>query len=165
MEQEIWYRSHEFWVAVSFVIFLGVFLRYAWPAIAKTLDARATRIKDQLEQAARLKAEAEQLLAGYERQKQDARKEAESILANAKQEAAQIRARAAEELEASLARRAQQAEEKIARAQTEATGHVRAQIIDMAAQAAREVIATRLAEQKDDPAIGRAIAAIGRQIG
>ena len=161
---EVWYHSHEFWEAFAFALFIAVFIRYAWPPLAKALDARSAKIKDQLEQAARLKAEAEQLLATYEKQKKEAQKESKAILANAKKEAEQLRVKAAEELQAGLARRTQQAEEKIARAEAEATGKVRAQIIDIATQAARQVIATRLKDQKDDPAVTRAIAVIATQI-
>lgn len=161
---EPWYFDPTFWVALAFAGFVLVFLRYAWPAIAKLLDARAAKIRDQLEQAAKLKTEAEALLKTYEKQKKAMQKEARSIVEDAKREAENIRIRAAEELQSSLARRREQAEEKVARAQADATTKIRAQLIEIATQAARQVVGLTLKDRKDDPAVARAITAIERQL-
>ncbi len=162
---ELWYQTPQFFVALAFVGFLLVFMRTAWPAIAGLLDARAAKIKDQLEQAAKLKAEAEAMLKTYEKQKRAMQKEAKTIVEDATREAGVIRARAKEELQLSLERRRQQTQEKIQRAETAATASVRAQIIDIATAAARQVVTAQLQDRKDDPAIARAITAIGQQIG
>ncbi|MEJ0009600.1 MAG: F0F1 ATP synthase subunit B [Alphaproteobacteria bacterium] len=161
---ESWMHNPETWVAVAFVVFLGVAAKYVWPPIAKALDARAAKIGDQLEQAAKLKAEAEALLKTYEKQRKEARKEAEEIVAAARRDADSIRTRAAAELRDSLARRSAQAAEQIARAEADATRGIRARLIDLATEAARDVITSQLAQAKDDPAIQRAIAGIERQL-
>src|SRR6266487_773634 len=79
----------EFWVAVAFVIFVGV-LGYvqAHKRLVKSIDDRRERIKAELDEARRLKAEAEALLATYRRKQQEAEREAETIVASAKAEAA-----------------------------------------------------------------------------
>lgn len=161
---EAFYIDPKFWVAISFVLFIALAAKYIWPAIARTLDKRADAIKEQLEQAERLRNEAEMLLAEYERQKQQMLKDAEDILANAQRDAATIRAKAAEELKQGLERRRQQAEENIARAEVEAVAQLRAHIVDVATEATRSVVAKQLQGQKEDPAIGRALAAIERNI-
>jgi F-type H+-transporting ATPase subunit b len=161
---ELWYQDPHFFVALAFVGFLLVFARYVWPLIATALDARATKIKGQLEQAAKLKAEAEALLKEYEKQKRAAQKEAKTLIEDARREAGNIRARGAEELRLSLERRTQQTQEKIARAEAEATARIRAQLVDIATEAARQVVVLELKDCKDDPAIIRAIASIERQI-
>ena len=78
----------EFWVAVAFVVFLGV-LGYvgAHTRLLKGIDDRRERIKSELDEARRLKAEAEALLATYRRRQQEAEREAETIVASAKGEA------------------------------------------------------------------------------
>ena len=162
---EAFYQDPTFWVAAAFVAFWVLFIRKAWPMIASALDARATKIKDQLEQAAKLKAEAEALLKEYEKQKRAAQKEAKEIVEQAKRDADAIRARGKEELKATLARRAQQADEKIARAEADATAKVRAQIIDIATAATRNVVAAELKSRKDDPAITRVLNSIEQQLG
>ena len=162
---EQFYHAPAFWVALAFVVFWVVFIRYAWPTVRSGLDARAAKIKDQLEQAAKLKTEAEALLKEYEKQKRAATKEAKDIVEQAKRDADVIRARGKEELKASLTRRSQQAEEKIARAEADATAKVRAQIIDIATAATRNVVAAELKTRKDDPAITRVLNSIEQQLG
>lgn len=161
---EAYYQDPKFWVAAGFVIFMVLAIRYLVPLIGRALDGRADKIRDQLEQAERLRREAEELLAGYEQQQKDMLKEAESILAHAKKDAEAIRARAGEELKAALERRAQQAQENIARAEAEAVSQLREQLVDIATEATRHVVRAQLEGQKDDPAVARALAAIERQI-
>ena len=153
-----------FWVAISFLLFVLLAARYIWPPVARALDSRADTIRDQLEQAARLRAEAEELLAQYEAQRQQMARDAEEILANAHRDAQAIRENAARELQATLARRAAQAEENIARAEREALADLRAHLVEVATEAARTMVAEQLKTQKDDPAISRALAAIERQL-
>ena len=158
------YHDPAFWVAMGFVGFLYVLVRYAIKPINAALDARAAKIKDQLEQAAQLKAQAQALLVEYEKQKKAAAKEAKAIVETAKKDAQDLRTKAVEELQAALTRRTQQAEEKIARAQADATRAIREQIVTLASEAAREVVAARLKNRNDDPAVTRAVAAISTKI-
>jgi len=72
------------WITLSFVIFVAIFLRFVWPAIAKGLDGRSETIRLQLEQATRLRNEAQALLATYQEQQHALLKDAEEIIANAK---------------------------------------------------------------------------------
>jgi F-type H+-transporting ATPase subunit b len=150
------------WVFVSFVIFVALVARYLLPKINKGLDGRADAIRDQLEQASRLRAEAEALLASYQREQQ--LKEAESIIEAAKRDAAALRETAAQELKLSLDRRAEQAKDKIARAEAEAVNAIRTRIIKTATEKARVILAQRAAEQSEDEAVARAIAVIGQQV-
>lgn len=155
----------ETWIAVSFVIFLLLALRYVKPFITKSLDERSTKIRDQLEQASRLRAEAEELLKNYRIQQEALLKEAEAILVSAKQDAAVMRTQATEELKATLARRTQQAEEKVARAEAEAIGEIRKRIIDAATESARVTLSGKTGQAADGDAIARALAQVERKIG
>lgn len=161
---EVFYHDPVFWVAVSFVLFMLIAAKYVWPAIARFLDHRSDAIKGQLEQAARLRDEAEMLLEEYKQKQQDMLADAQTILENANRDAELIRSKAAEELKATLARRAAQAEESIQRAQVDAIAQLRAQMVENAAAHARDVVAAQLKGQKDDPAFDRALAAIASNI-
>ncbi|MES2983846.1 MAG: F0F1 ATP synthase subunit B [Pseudomonadota bacterium] len=163
-EHAAWLHSADTWIAVSFVLFIALFVKFALPKINASLDDRANKIRDQLEQAARLRAEAQALLASYQQQQQEAMKEAESIIASAQRDAADMRTRAVDELKTALDRRSQQAQEKIARAEVEAIEQIRKTIITTATESAREIVATQLQSQTDDQAVTRALAAIERQI-
>jgi F-type H+-transporting ATPase subunit b len=158
------YEDPAFFVALGFVIFIAIAAKFIWPIIGRGLDDRSNKIREQLEQAARLRAEAEALLKQYEAQQKEMLKEAEQIVENAKKDAKTIRDTAAKDLKASLERRAAQAEENIARAEQQAIADMRTHLIDVATEATRGVVAKQLEGQKDDPAITRALAAIERQI-
>lgn len=158
------YEDPAFFVALGFVIFIALAAKYVWPMIGRTLDDRSNKIREQLEQAARLRAEAEALLKQYEAQQTQMLKEAAEIVETAKKDAKAIRDTAAKDLKAALERRAAQAEENIARAEQQALNDMRTHLIEVATEATRGVVAKQLEGQKDDPAITRALAAIERQI-
>ena len=152
------------WIALSFLIFVALFVKFVLPMINKGLDARADKIRDQLEQATRLRAEAQALLATYQAQQQEMLKEAETIVATAQKDAAAMRDRAAEDLKQAIDRRTQQAQEKIARAEVDAINQIRARIIDTATESARTMIAQQMQGAQEEQAIANALAAIEQQI-
>ncbi len=152
------------WIIVSFLLFVGLFLKFVGPIIGKGLDARSQKIYEQLEQATLLRAQAQELLASYERERADNAKEAERIIAAAKADAEALRLRAEEELKIALERRSAQAVEKIARAEQEAVAFVRSQMADIASKAAAHVIREEMDGNKEDPAVARALKAIEQQI-
>lgn len=158
------YEDPAFWVALGFVIFVAIAAKKVWPMIGSGLDSRSAKIREQLEQASRLRKEAEALLKQYEVQQKQMLAEAKDIVENAKKDAKSIRDTAAKDLKAALERRAAQAEENIARAEQQAVADMRVHLIEVATQATRSVVAKQLEGQKDDPAITRALAAIERQI-
>jgi F-type H+-transporting ATPase subunit b len=154
----------EFWVAVAFVIVVGLGGYKVRPLIAKSLDDRALRIKAELDEAQRLRDDAQKTLAEYQRKQRDALKEAEAIIAHAKAEAERIGKQAAQDLEASLERRTRQAEEKIAQEQAKALAEVRAAAVDVAIAATRQIIAQQLDASSGGATIDAAIAALPQQL-
>src|SRR4249919_1249258 len=96
----------EFWVAVAFVIFVGILVYVGVPKMmVGALDERAKRVQAELDEARRLKEEAERLLAEYQGKQKQAESEAASIIAGAKAEAERIAAEAKAKLEDFVARR------------------------------------------------------------
>lgn len=150
-------ESPELWVAVAFVLFLVLAGKPIYRAIAAQLDARAARIKAELDEAARLRDEAQQLLTEYQRKQRDAVKEAEEILAHAKDEAARLQAEATASIEATLARREKMALDKIAQAEAQAVKEVRNEAVDIAVAAAERVLAKAVDEQRQAALIDQAI--------
>jgi|SRR5581483_7055430 len=138
----------EFWVAVSFLIFVGI-LAYVGVhrKVVAALDDRRARITAELEEAHRLREEAAALLGEYRRRQQQAEKEAEEIVAAAKAEAERMGVEAKAKMEEFVARRTKMAEAKIAQAEAQATAEVRAAATD-AAVAAAEKILTQTAKGK-----------------
>ncbi len=131
----------EFWVLVAFLIFVGMLLKAKVPAmVGKALDDRAEAIRKDLDEAARLRKEAEQLLADYQRKAREAEEEAKSIIEAAKREAENVAADAKKSLTESLERRTKIAEDKIARAEAQALSEVRSTAVDAAVAAAERIL-------------------------
>ena len=129
--------NSEFWVAVGFVAMIGVFLYAGAPKmIGKLLDDRALAIKAELDEAARLRAEAEALLTDYKRKSANAETEAAAIVDEARADAERIAAEMRTALAAQIERRGKQAQDKIAQAEAAAMAEIRALAADAAAAAA-----------------------------
>src|SRR6266849_8018617 len=117
----------EFWVAVAFVILMGLFAYLGvHRTVLQTLDRRSERIKAELDDARRLKEEAAKLLGEYEGRRALAEREAEDIIANARAEAERIAGEAKAKMEDFVAQRTTTAESKIALAEAQALAGVRA---------------------------------------
>jgi F-type H+-transporting ATPase subunit b len=131
----------EFWVAVSFFIFLGV-LGYVGvhTKIASALDHRRDRIKAELDEARRLREEAQSLLAHYHQKQKDAEAEAAAILTNAKADAERMAQEAEAKMNEFVGRRTKMAEAKIAQAEAQALADVRAAAADAAVTAAERIL-------------------------
>ena len=157
-------QDPEFWVVLAVLIFVIGVWKPARRAILGGLDARATRIRDELEGAQRLREEAERALAAYRQQQRQAAAEAEAILAHAKNEAERVAAQAAHNLEEALARRQRLAEERIAQEEAKAVAEIRAVTVDVAISAARQVIIADLDDQRGAALIDVAIAALPQQL-
>ena len=132
----------EFWVALGFVVFLGL-LGYlgVHRMITKSLDERADRIKAELDEARKLKDDAAQLLTDYQRKRGEAESEAQEIIAGAKAEAERLAAEAKTKIEEFVARRTKMAEVKIAQAEAQAAADVRSAAAEAAVAAAAKVLA------------------------
>jgi F-type H+-transporting ATPase subunit b len=133
-----------FWVLVAFLAFMALLIYYRVPsAVTKALDDRADAIRKELDEARKLREEAQGLLSDYQRKAREAEKEAESIIEQAKIEAQALAADSRKTLSESLDRRSKLAEEKIARAEAQALSEVRSTAVDTALAAAQEILKSR----------------------
>jgi F-type H+-transporting ATPase subunit b len=151
----------EFWVAVSFFLFLGVVVYFGvHMKLAQVLDARAASIAHDLDEAKHLREEAAKVLADYKRKQGDAAKEAQTIIQLASKEAEELAAETRRSMAEHFERRMKLAEDKIARAETEALREVRAAAADAAVAAAQLVIAAKLTPETADALVKQGIAAL-----
>src|SRR5687767_2233125 len=131
--------DNTFWAFIALLIFIGVVVYYKVPRmISKALDERANRIRNELEEARRLREEAQQLLAEFQQKRKEAEKDAADIVASAKREADMLLEDAHRKTEEYVVRRTAIAEQKIAQAEQEAINEVRASAVDIAVEAARK---------------------------
>jgi F-type H+-transporting ATPase subunit b len=154
----------EFWVLVAAVIFVIVVFKPISRALTGGLDSRAARIRGELDEARRLREEAERLVADYKARQQAAGAEAEAIVAHARAEAERIAAQSARDLELALKRRQRMAEDRIAQAEAKALDEVRAVAIDVAIAAAREVITAQIDDRRGSALIDEAIVALPQRL-
>jgi F-type H+-transporting ATPase subunit b len=154
----------KFWVAVSFVIFLAL----AWkPLIGRmlaALDARSARIKAEIDEAARLRAEAETMLKRADEARVAAEAEAATLLAHAREEAARVTEAARVNLDVALKRREKMALDRIAAAEADAANAVRAAAADVAIAAARNLIASGLTQDGHASLVDAAIADLPQKL-
>lgn len=153
-----------FWVLVAFVIFVAAFSRPIGRAITQGLDKRADKIRADLDEAEKLREEAQDLLATYQRKQRDAANEAEAIIAHAREESERIAAHGKERIEASLARREQLALERIKRAEAQALTDVRAHAIDVAVEATRSYLADRVTDPQAEKLLEAAIKELPKKL-
>jgi len=154
------YATADFWVAIGFLIFVSAVARPAWRFISTALDSKAEAIKSELEEAQRLREEAQHTLAEYQRKQRDTLAEAEAIVAEARVEAERLQKASLERTEATLERREQQALDMIAAAETRAVAEVRALAADLAIDATRRLLTDIVEGQKGDALIDEAISEI-----
>jgi F-type H+-transporting ATPase subunit b len=149
----------EFWVAVATVIFVLILIYMGvHKQIFDALDARRARIQAELDEARRLKEEAQALVAQYRTKRDEAEKEAEALIANARVEASRYAAEAKAKMEEFVARRTKMAETKIAQAEAQALADVRAAAADAAVTAAADILAASAKGKVADDLIARGIA-------
>jgi len=133
------------WATIALIIFLGAIIYLKVPGmLAKSLDGRAAKISHELEEARRLREEAQQLLGQYQRKRKEAEQEAADIVAAAKREADMLAAEAHKKTEDYVVRRTALAEQKIGQAEREAVSEVRASAVDIAVEAARALLAGKI---------------------
>lgn len=134
------FATPEFWVAVAFVLFIVLFGKKIWTAVAGMLDERAATIARQLDEAQKLRQQAEALLAEYQQKQRDAVAEAQGIVAQAREEAARLKQRGADELVAAIKLRERQAIDRIAQAEAKALADVRNMAVDVALAATQQLL-------------------------
>lgn len=153
------YTDPTFWVAGSFVVFVGgVLYAKAHKKIAGMLDERTAAIRGQLDEAQSLREEAEKLLNEYQRKQRDAEKEAADMVAQAKEDAKIMAKEAKADIKAMAERRTRAAEEKIAQAEANAIKEVRAVAVNVAVEAASNVFADKLKGKEGGALVDKAIA-------
>jgi F-type H+-transporting ATPase subunit b len=157
-------HQSEFWVLIAFVLAAAFLAWKARPIIVANLDKRAARIKSELDEAARLREEAQRTLAEFQRKQRDALQEAEQILAQARLEAERVAKAAERDIALSLERRQKQAVEKIALAEAKAVAEVRALAVDVALAATRRFLAEELSPARKSALVDAAIDDLSRRL-
>ena len=157
-------NTPEFWVAVGFLILLAVLFKPVKKIIIASLDSRAEKIRSSLDEAEKLREEAQHVLADYQRKQREAAKEIEGLVANARSQAEAMRREAENSVKNALARREQVALEKISQKEADAIAEVRNLAVDMAIKASGELLERRLGQKQSQELIETAIRELPRNL-
>ena len=151
------------WVALAMLAVIAIMLWKKVPAaIGRALDKKIAGIREQLDEATRLRTEAEALRAEYEAKAAAAGAEAEAMLGRARHEADMIVQQAKTDAAALVERRTRMAEDKIAAAERSAIAEVRAKAVTAATIAAERLIRDQHDATADRAMVDRTIAGLGR---
>ena len=158
-------NSPTIWVFFAVVLFLLVLAYFGiHKKIGGALDARADKIRTELDEAKSLREEAQALLASYQRKQKEAEEQAEGIVKQARHDAEVMAANARKDLAERLERRAAQAEAKIASAEAKAIADVKAKAADLALEAAEKLIRTGKSSTNHAQLVKDGIAQMGKTL-
>jgi len=159
------FLDNSFWSLAALIIFIGLVLYLKVPGrVTKSLDERADRISTELDEARKLREEAQALLASYQRKQREAQAEADDIVEAAQSEAKRLIEETRADIAAQLERRTKLAEEKIAQAETQAMAEVQAVAADTAVDAARAIIGQKIDAGADAKLVDADIDALGTKL-
>lgn len=132
------------WIVLSFLLFVFVAYKLGRKSILGGLDARIAEVKNEIETAERLRVEAQELLAQYQRKQRDAEKEAKDIVKRAQKQAEHMAKASEAELEETMTRRETQLTQRLKRLEENAIAEIQSHAADIAVAATTEVIAQTL---------------------
>ena len=139
------YQDSAFWVLVPLTLFFALLLwKGVHKSVGQALDTRADKIRNELDEARRLREEAQALLASYHRKQKEAEEQAEAIIVKARKDAEDMAEQARKDLKDRLERRAEIAEAKIANAEAQALSEVKAKAAQMAIDTAEKLLKDNL---------------------
>lgn len=153
-----------FWVAIALIVFLALIAKPVSRMATKGLDERAEKIKAELDEAERLRNEAQDLLAQYQRKQRDAASEAQSIIDHAKSEAERLDREGRQRLQEALARREKLAAERIHLAEQQARARFRTRAIDVAIAASEKVMAGEMNAAQANGLIDESISGLSKRL-
>ena len=153
-----------FWVAIAFLVFVVLVFKPMKLTVLSGLDAKISNIRQEVEEAEKLREEAQSLLAKYQRQQRQAQEDAETIIARAREEADQHRINAETAIKEMIRRQEDQAREKIKQAEAAAVQQVREYSVDLAMAAAETLLTDQLSGEKGARLLDKNIEEISRKI-
>lgn len=155
----------DFVVLLAFLLFIAVLFYFKVPSLlGGMLDGRADGIKNEIEEARKLREDAQTLLASYERKQKEVQAQADRIVADAKAEAKAAGEQARVDLATSVERRLAAAEEQIGSAQAAAVKEVRDQAVLIAVAASRDIIGKQMTAADGNKLIDEGIAVVGDKL-
>jgi F-type H+-transporting ATPase subunit b len=157
MHDESFFGNPRTWVGLAFILFFVFFGRILWRTLTKILDDHTAAVRAELDEASRLRREAEAMLKDAQARRETALADAKALIEGAKVQAERLTAATAAEATASAERRERMAMDRIAAAEKAAVDEVRQTAAEVATIAARRMLAEGLTPEADSGLIDHAI--------
>jgi F-type H+-transporting ATPase subunit b len=154
----------ELWLLVALIVLIAVIYKPLTRAIFGALDGHAAKVRAELDQAKRLREEAQHLLAEHQRQLASGQDQATAIVEQARREAERQTDRQRRELESSLSRRAEQALDRIAQEEARALQEVRGYAASLAVRTTERLLREQIDEAQAKALLDDAIGEVGRRL-
>ena len=132
------------WTIVLFILFAAVLAKFAWGPLLRAIEEREKSIRDALGGAQTAHSEAQVLLAQQKEALAQARREREELIKQAVGEAQQMRAELMAQARTDAEQLLQKAKEQIEREKRIALQEIRAQVADLAVEAAKKIVVSSL---------------------
>ena len=149
------------WGIISFVVLFYLLVRFAFPPVRKMMEERTNRIRKDLDDAERVRSEAETILSDYQRQLADARGEANRVIEEARQTADRLRADLMQRAEAEVSELRRRSEDDIRAAQQQALADLQASVKSLVIELAEKVVERNLDRDTNTALIESYIAQVG----
>lgn len=153
-----YFASQLLWLAITFGAFYFIMSRVVIPRLSGILEVRKDRISRDLDEAERLKGEADAALAAYEHELAEAKRNAHQIAVEATDKAKAEATAAREKVEAELAAKMSDAEKHIAGIKAKALGEVDTIAADTVSDIVTQLIGGKLTKAE----ITKAVSASGK---
>lgn len=151
------------WGTLSFLVLVLLMWKLAFPAVSKAMENRTNRIRKDLDDAERLKSEANTILDQYKAQLQDAKNEANRIIEEARQTADQLRRDLMARAESEVAELRQRNADDINAAKERTLADLRTQVAEIAIAAAERVVERNLDRDTNAALVDNFISQVGAQ--
>lgn len=152
------------WVAISFFVFAVIAYKLGRKSILNGLDARIDEVKNEIETAERLRVEAQELLAQYQRKQRDAEKEAQEIVSRAQTQAETMAKASEAELNETMARREAQLTMRLKRLEENAIAEIQSHAAELAVTATTEMISQTLDADTNNALNDQTIASLAKDL-
>ena len=120
------------WVAIGFILFILLLVYFKVPGqITKILDNRADKIRSELDEAKKLREEAQSMLADFQKKNKEAEKNAKALIDETKKLAKNYEKEAKSKFDENMERRKKLLDEKLKRAEVEALNQIKNDITDI----------------------------------
>lgn len=157
MIEELLQNSTGIWVTLSFVLFVLLAYKKGKESVVTSLDAKINKIKEDIETAANLRIEAQDLLAQYQRQQREADKEAKSFLDEAKKQAKVLDEQAKVTAKSILSHREEWLKERIGRMEKDAILEIKREVSSISSKAAEEILISEIDQKAHDQMVDSTI--------